>query len=366
MQRIQDWGINIFKIHELSKQHSLTAVTYTLLRERKLLFKFEIPAGTLVNYLLHLEHHYRNNPYHNQIHGADVAQSIAVLISTPALDDVFSDLEVLAAIIASAIHDVDHPGFTNQYLINTQNELAIMYNDESVLEQHHLAVAFKLLQDRDCDFLVGLNRKQRQSFRKMVIEMVLATDMSKHMSLLADLKTMVEAKKVSGTDNLLDKYQDRIQVLRSAIHLADLSNPAKPIDLYRQWNERILEEYWRQGDREKQLGLEVSPMCDRGNVTVEKSQVGFIDYIVHPLFETWAELVHPDAHAILDQLEDNRQWYLARMEEEEQRDAEQQQEQKRRDEKSLTPGTGGTDSTQQQQQNQCSRTPSKSSRQSKK
>jgi cAMP-specific phosphodiesterase 4 len=40
--------------------------------------------------------------------------------------------------------------------------------------------------------------------------------------------------------------------------LADLSNPAKPIDLYRQWNERILEEYWRQGDREKQLGLEVS------------------------------------------------------------------------------------------------------------
>jgi hypothetical protein len=44
-------------------------------------------------------------------------------------------------------------------------------------------------------------------------------------------------------------------------------------------------------------------MCDRGNVTVEKSQIGFIDYIVHPLFETWAELVHPDANAILDQLE---------------------------------------------------------------
>jgi cAMP-specific phosphodiesterase 4 len=91
-----------------------------------------------------------------------------VLISSPALEGVFSDLEILAAIFASSIHDVDHPGFTNQYLINTQNELAIMYNDESVLEQHHLAVAFKLLQDRDCDFLVGLNRKQRQSFRKMV------------------------------------------------------------------------------------------------------------------------------------------------------------------------------------------------------
>lgn len=39
------------------------------------------------------------------------------------------------------------------------------------------------------------------------------------------------------------------------------------------------------------------------------SQVGFIDYIVHPLWETWADLVHPDAQDILDTLEDNRNWY---------------------------------------------------------
>jgi cAMP-specific phosphodiesterase 4 len=175
----------------LSKNHSLTAVTYTLLRERGILKQFDIPASCLVTYLLHLEHHYKENPYHNQIHAADVAQSIHVLISTPALDAIFSEMDYFAAIFAAAIHDVDHPGFTNQYLINTNSELAIMYNDESVLEQHHLAIAFKLLQDSNCDFLAHWTRKQRQCFRKMVIEMVLATDMSKHMSLLADLKTMV-------------------------------------------------------------------------------------------------------------------------------------------------------------------------------
>ena len=38
-------------------------------------------------------------------------------------------------------------------------------------------------------------------------------------------------------------------------------------------------------------------------------QVGFIDYIVHPLWETWADLVHPDCQEILDTLEDNRDWY---------------------------------------------------------
>lgn len=42
---------------------------------------------------------------------------------------------------------------------------------------------------------------------------VLATDMSKHMSLLADLKTMVETKKVTSSGVLLlDNYTDRIQV----------------------------------------------------------------------------------------------------------------------------------------------------------
>ncbi|CAD6194010.1 unnamed protein product [Caenorhabditis auriculariae] len=317
MQRIDDWGPDVFKIDELSKNHSLTVITYTLLRKRGLIKAFEIPSSVLVTYLLNLEHHYRNNHYHNMVHAADVAQSMHVLLTSPVLAEVFTDLEVLAAIFAGAIHDVDHPGYTNQYLINSNNELAIMYNDESVLEQHHLAVAFKLLQDSNCDFLVGLSRKQRLQFRKIVIDMVLATDMSKHMSLLADLKTMVEAKKVAGNNIIvLDKYNDKIQVLQSMIHLADLSNPTKPIDLYQQWNQRIMEEYWRQGDKEKELGLEISPMCDRGNVTIEKSQVGFIDYIVHPLYETWADLVYPDAQNILDQLEENREWYQSRIPEE--------------------------------------------------
>ena len=76
--------------------------------------------------------------------------------------------------------------------------------------------------------------------------------MSKHMSLLADLKTMVETKKVAGSGVLLlDNYTDRIQVrfrnpfkillyvlclkvLQNMVHCADLSNPTKPLELYRQ------------------------------------------------------------------------------------------------------------------------------------
>ena len=131
------------------------------------------------------------------------------------------------------------------------------------------------------------------------------------------------------------------------VHCADLSNPTKSLELYRQWTDRIMEEFFHQGDRERERGMEISPMCDKHTASVEKSQVrsqghgncvmhkqipkcasackesqvlvlilssffsqvGFIDYIVHPLWETWADLVHPDAQDILDTLEDNRNWY---------------------------------------------------------
>uniref|UniRef100_A0A2K5C6G6 3',5'-cyclic-AMP phosphodiesterase n=1 Tax=Aotus nancymaae TaxID=37293 RepID=A0A2K5C6G6_AOTNA len=285
------WGLDVFKVAELSGNRPLTAIIFSIFQERDLLKTFQIPADTLATYLLLLEGHYHADvAYHNSLHAADVAQSTHVLLATPALEAVFTDLEILAALFASAIHDVDHPG------------------------NHHLAVGFKLLQAENCDIFQNLSTKQRLSLRRMVIDMVLATDMSKHMNLLADLKTMVETKKVTSLGVLLlDNYPDRIQVLQSLVHCADLSNPTKPLPLYRQWTDRIMAEFFQQGDRERESGLDISPMCDKHTASVEKSQVGFIDYIAHPLWETWADLVHPDAQDLLDTLEDNREWYQSKI-----------------------------------------------------
>lgn len=65
-----------------------------------------------------------------------------------------------------------------------------------------------------------------------------------------------------------------VQVLQNMVHCADLSNPTKPLELYRQWTDRIMEEFFRQGDREREKGMEISPMCDKHTASVEKSQVG--------------------------------------------------------------------------------------------
>lgn len=64
-----------------------------------------------------------------------------------------------------------------------------------------------------------------------------------------------------------------LQVLQNMVHCADLSNPTKPLDIYRRWVSLIMEEFFQQGDREREQGLDVSPMSDRQNATIEKSQV---------------------------------------------------------------------------------------------
>jgi len=121
---------------------------------------------------------------------------------------------------------------------------------------------------------------------------------------------MVETKKVAGSGVLLlDEYPDRIQVLQNMVHCSDLSNPTKPLHLYKEWTDRLMNEFWAQGDKEKEEGLEISAMCDRETANVEKSQVGFISFIVQPLWETWGELVYPDINYILDILKSNKSHY---------------------------------------------------------
>lgn len=61
--------------------------------------------------------------------------------------------------------------------------------------------------------------------------------------------------------------------MQNMVHCADLSNPTKPLELYRKWTDRIMVEFFTQGDRERDKGMEISPMCDKHNASIEKSQV---------------------------------------------------------------------------------------------
>ncbi|XP_011884145.1 PREDICTED: cAMP-specific 3',5'-cyclic phosphodiesterase 4A [Cercocebus atys] len=328
LENLNKWGLNIFCVSDYAGGRSLTCIMYMIFQERDLLKKFRIPVDTMVTYMLTLEDHYHADvAYHNSLHAADVLQSTHVLLATPALDAVFTDLEILAALFAAAIHDVDHPGVSNQFLINTSEWPSpgtgfAEYSGSGAqcpVPPHDESGRSRITPwGRDRAFQAAARRRiERQLFSRTLSKRQAARALRAENGPIrmrgAGMAVGPERERkpveVEGFGHSL--CPDPMQVLRNMVHCADLSNPTKPLELYRQWTDRIMAEFFQQGDRERERGMEISPMCDKHTASVEKSQVGFIDYIVHPLWETWADLVHPDAQEILDTLEDNRDWYYS-------------------------------------------------------
>lgn len=176
-----------------------------------------------------------------------------------------------------------HPGLNNNFLVSTQDRKALLYNDRSVLENHHLAAGFAVLMNPDynCNFLSNLPREEFKSFREMVIELVLATDLqTQHFAMLSMFKNKISITETFNPENI---REDRLLLWKMMIKCADVSNPTKKWKIYEKWTSRILEEFFNQGDQEKRVGLPVSPYFDRDTIFVPGSQLGFIEFICVPL-----------------------------------------------------------------------------------
>ena len=214
-----------------------------------------------------------------------------MLVSTNAflqvdvLSEAFGDVDILAALFAASIHDFQHPGTNNAFHIATRSPVATLYNDRSVLENHHLAASFQLTKKDGLDLFAGMKREVFAEFRESVVLAVLATDMAQHFSELAHFK----AKVLEGDGFDAANIADRRLLLKMCVHCADISNPAKDLEQSRKWSARVTAEFFAQGDEERKLGLPISMFCDRTTPTIEKCQVGFINFIVGPLFSAWTE-----------------------------------------------------------------------------
>ena len=69
------------------------------------------------------------------------------------------------------------------------------------------------------------------------------------------------------------------------IHAADISQQCRPFDVAVQWTYLLFEEFFEQGDMEKEAGLSISMLCDRAQTSVVDSQPGFINFVVMPLYQ---------------------------------------------------------------------------------
>lgn len=113
-------------------------------------------------------------------------------------------LDEATALIASAVHDIDHPGRSSAFLCNSDNSLALLYNDICVLESHHAATTFRLtLSDEKINIFKNLDRDMYKLARSVIIDMILATEMTRHFEHLAKFVSVfgndVENKDVSNS-----------------------------------------------------------------------------------------------------------------------------------------------------------------------
>lgn len=81
------------------------------------------------NWLTLIEANYHENPYHNSTHAADVMQATACFLMSKKVKTYLDPLDEAICLLAAIIHDVDHPGRNTAFLCNSDNDLAILYND---------------------------------------------------------------------------------------------------------------------------------------------------------------------------------------------------------------------------------------------
>jgi hypothetical protein len=122
----------------------------------------------------------KGNPYHNNVHVSDVAQTMHVLLTKGGLGAVLSKLQVMASLVAALAHDYEHLGLNNDFLVKTAHSRALAHNDRAPNENHHVAATFALLQRDACNFCGALTPAQLGALRAIIIDTVLATDMAEH------------------------------------------------------------------------------------------------------------------------------------------------------------------------------------------
>ena len=132
--------------------------------------------------------------------------------------------------------------------------------------------------------------------------------MSKHFADLGNFKQRVTS------NDFQPEEKDKLLWMGVGIHLADISNPTKNWDLTLKWTELLFEEFFKQGDKERELGLKITDLMDRANTNIAKAQLGFIDVIVMPSYETFSKFIKIANKNIKNMIK-NREIWASRVDE---------------------------------------------------
>ncbi|ORY22265.1 HD-domain/PDEase-like protein [Rhizoclosmatium globosum] len=313
LENFGSWNFDLFELERLTNGLPLYTVAMAAFRKHGFIEVYNLDEQVVQSFFKTIESKYRPLPYHSALHAADVLHAMNFFLTSLGLEGSFKQ-DVSLLDISAAIHDVDHPGVTNAYLVSTGHPLALRYNDIAVLESHHCATAFEIMiNNPGCDIFKRLPADKLKTIRQLIVSMVLATDMSNHFEYIAKFKI-----KVNGLINnnnsgggggggsgggALDfnSAQDRQLALNISSNVETFRTRPKDWKVF------------QQGDEEKRSGYPVSMFMDRTTTFIPKCQVGFVDYIVIPLYEALDVFLRAkeyDFEAIRN-LETNRDYWKA-------------------------------------------------------
>uniref|UniRef100_A0A8C8LKL1 Phosphodiesterase n=1 Tax=Oncorhynchus tshawytscha TaxID=74940 RepID=A0A8C8LKL1_ONCTS len=293
------WEFNILELEAATCKRPLTYLGLKIFARFGVCEFLSCSEATLRCWLQIIEANYHaSNSYHNSTHAADVLHATAYFLRKEKVKGSLEQLDEVAALIAATVHDVDHPGRTNSFLCNAGSELAILYNDTAVLESHHAALAFQLtVSDSKSNIFKNIDRTQFRTLRQAIIDMVLATEMTRHFEHVNKFANSInkpmaaiedEGSDSEGPASIRNSPENRLLIKRMMIKCADVANPCRPLELCIEWAGRISEEYFAQTDEEKRQGLPVvMPVFDRNTCSIPKSQISFIDYFITDMFDAW-------------------------------------------------------------------------------
>ena len=296
---IENKDFNIFEYEEsIGKANTLTSIGYYIFNK----FQFntlQINQEKFENWSKKIAKGYhRENPFHSDLHAADVTQAALVYYKIGKMNDIckFDKTSLCSLFFSCMCHDFRHPGFTNNFLKETKNILAERYNDSSILENMHISETFKLINhDKDCDIFSGVDPEIYKKIRREMILCVLSTDMAYHPKHIEFMKSIINNKNPENFDTH-DGY------LRLVTHSADISNSTRPFKIYLKWAKLVVEEFCLQGDKEKKLGLPVN--CNREE-SFCLNQLSFLEKTIEPFVNLYVK-IFPKLGFVKENLENNK------------------------------------------------------------
>eukprot|EP01065_Artemidia_motanka_P039679 TRINITY_DN4878_c0_g1_i1.p1 TRINITY_DN4878_c0_g1~~TRINITY_DN4878_c0_g1_i1.p1 ORF type:complete len:1109 (+),score=377.15 TRINITY_DN4878_c0_g1_i1:754-4080(+) len=268
--------------------------------------KYRVDRLKLIRFVYRISSRYRDVPYHSFYHAFDVTQTLYVFVLQ--LGSQLREIEQFVLLVSGLCHDVDHMGLNNSFHYKAETPLGILSNaigTGSPLEVHHCNVAFEILQDPTCDILSGFPDRSEATFcYKTMLRLILGTDMARHKGLMDEfgqvcsLPADVKAERMQESRELL---------LTMLLKAADVSNPTKPFETSRKWANFVMEEFYQQGDKEKDAtGAVENPMMDRDKKTeMASGQIGFIDFVCAPFYALVAQC-WPQFECLVEALGENR------------------------------------------------------------